>query len=132
MEAIHLFDHDSDRRAFAAGHIVFAQGELRDCMYVVVAGEVEIRIDGVTIATAGPGSLIGEMALIDEGPRSSTVVARVASELVPIDQKRFLFLVQQTPKFALAVMKTLSERLRRTDEMIGGLLARSQRGASPG
>jgi CRP/FNR family cyclic AMP-dependent transcriptional regulator len=79
----------------------------------VVAGEVEIRTDGEVVEVARPGSLVGELALIEEGPRSTSVVALTEIVVVPIDRERFLFLVQQTPFFALEVMKILAERLRR-------------------
>jgi CRP-like cAMP-binding protein len=113
MEALRLFQHDPNRRRFAAGEPIFAQGSPRDRMYVVVAGAVEVRVDDTVVEIAGPGTMVGEMALVDDGPRSSTVVAQVASELVPVDRERFLYLVQQTPFFALTVMRTLTERLRR-------------------
>ncbi|HEU5100134.1 MAG TPA: Crp/Fnr family transcriptional regulator [Roseiflexaceae bacterium] len=62
---------------------------------------------------AGPGGIVGEMALIDDRPRSATAVAATDCRLVPIDERRFTFLVQQTPMFALAVMRVMAERLRR-------------------
>ena len=123
MDPVRLFQHDPNRQSFAAGQQVFTQGSRRDRMYVVVSGEVEITIDGVCVEVAGPGSLVGEMALIDEGPRSSSVVARVPSDLVPVDRERFLFLVQQTPYFALTVMKVLTERLRRMDRFLREMIA---------
>jgi len=123
MDPVRLFQHDPNRQSFAAGQQVFTQGSRRDRMYVVVSGEVEITIDGVCVEVAGPGSLVGEMALIDEGPRSSSVVARVPSDLVPVDRERFLFLVQQTPYFALTVMKVLTERLRRMDLFLREMIA---------
>ena len=63
---------------------------------------------------------MGEMALIDHGPRSATVTASTDCTLAEIDEKRFLFLVQQTPMFALSVMRLLSQRLRRMNAMIKG------------
>lgn len=126
MDAVRLFDHDPNRQRFAAGEEVFAQGSPRDRMYVVVTGEVEIRIDGVAVEQAGPGGLVGEMALIDDGPRSSAVVARVDSELVPVDRDRFLFLVQQTPFFAFTVMRVLTERLRRMNAFLAEMIATAQ------
>lgn len=126
MDAVRLFQHDSNRQRFAAGQEVFAQGSPRDRMYVVITGEVEIAVDGVTVEVAGPGSLVGEMALIDHGPRASAVTARVDSELVAVDRDRFLFLVQQTPFFALTVMRVLSERLRRMNALLGEMVAAAQ------
>ncbi|MCM2268856.1 MAG: cyclic nucleotide-binding domain-containing protein [Thermoanaerobaculia bacterium] len=126
MDAVRLFQHDPNRQSFAAGQEVFAQGSRRDRMFVVVAGEVEIRVDGVAVEVAGPGGLVGEMALIDDGPRSSTVVARTDSELVPVDRERFLFLVQQTPFFALTVMRVLTERLRKMNEFLRRMIAAAE------
>ena len=57
--------------------------------------------------------LRGELALIDRRPRSATAVAVTACVLAPIDEKQFQFMVQQTPFFALQVMRVLTERLRR-------------------
>jgi CRP-like cAMP-binding protein len=82
-------------------------------MYVVMEGEVEI-LDGLTLLeTAGAGSIVGELALIDDEPRSATVVAKTDCRLVPVDRKRFQYMVQETPFFALAVMKVLADRLRK-------------------
>jgi CRP-like cAMP-binding protein len=125
MDPVRLFEHDPNRQSFVAGQQIFGQGSRRDRMYVVVSGEVEIRIDGVTVEVAGPGGLVGEMALIDDGPRTSAVVARSACELVPVDRERFLFMVQQTPHFALTVMKILTERLRRMDGFLREMIARA-------
>ena len=61
---------------------------------------------------AGPGSLIGEMELIDDSPRTANAVAKSPSRLAQIDRRRFHFLVQQTPHFATHVMKILANRLR--------------------
>jgi CRP-like cAMP-binding protein len=132
MDPVRLFQHDPARRSFAAGQNVFEQGSRRDRMYVVVAGEVEILIDGILVELAGPGSLTGEMALIDEGPRSLTVRARVASDLVPVDRERFLFLLQQTPYFALNVMKVLTERLRRMDAFPRSMVEGAKKDAAAG
>jgi CRP/FNR family cyclic AMP-dependent transcriptional regulator len=130
METLHLFEHDPNRKRYAAGEVVFAQGSPRDCMYVVVSGEVEIRIDEVVVETAGVGSMVGEMALIDEGPRSSAVVALSECELVPVDQQRFLFMVQQTPFFAITVMRALSERLRRMDLFLHKMVSEARDAAA--
>lgn len=127
MDPVRLFQHDPNRQRFAAGEQVFAQGSPRDRMYVVISGEVAIVVDGVTVEVAGPGGLVGEMALIDDGARSSTVVARADSELVPVDRDRFLFLVQQTPFFALTVMRVLTERLRRMNDFLREMIAAAER-----
>ena len=64
------------------------------------------------IRTVGKGGLVGEMALIDDSPRSADAVARTDCLLTPVDERRFLFLVHETPMFALQVMTVMAERLR--------------------
>ena len=60
----------------------------------------------------GPEDVFGEMALIDNSPRSLTAVAITDTTLATIDRHRFLFLVQETPTFAIDVMTVMAERLR--------------------
>ena len=97
---------------FASGDIIFAEGDKGDKMYVVRAGEVEIERDGKVVETLSSGGIFGEMALIDGSPRAATARAKT-DEIAPITEKSFLFLVHETPFFAIAVMRTLAERLRR-------------------
>ena len=85
-------------------------------MYVVRNGEVAIERDGRVMESLGGGGIFGEMALIDGSPRSATVRAKTDCEVAPINEKTFLFLVHETPFFAIAVMRTLADRLRRMDE----------------
>jgi CRP/FNR family cyclic AMP-dependent transcriptional regulator len=91
--------------SFAPGDVVFAEGDKGEHMYVVRSGEVEIERDGVVAETLSSGGIFGEMALIDGSPRSATARARTACELAPINEKSFLFLVHETPFFAIAVMR---------------------------
>ena len=115
MTTINLFREASDAVEFAAGQTIFEESQPGDCMYAVVEGEVAITQLGKLIRTVGPGNIFGEMALIEHGPRSATATARTACKLVSINERRFNFLVQQTPFFALQVMRIMSERLRARD-----------------
>ncbi len=87
-------------------------------MYVVITGNLEIQVHGHVMETAVPGDIVGEMALIDNGTRSAAAIARTDVTLMPIDQKRFTFLVQETPYFALQVMKVLADRLEKMNKMV--------------
>jgi CRP/FNR family transcriptional regulator, cyclic AMP receptor protein len=98
-----------------AGEPIFSAGDEGHAMYVVIEGEVELRIGTAIVATLGPGEPFGEMALIDQGSRVTTALARTACRLAVIDEKRFDFLVQQHPYFARQVMKVMAERLRKMD-----------------
>jgi CRP/FNR family transcriptional regulator, cyclic AMP receptor protein len=101
-------------KTFAPGDAVFAEGDKGDYMYVVRSGELEIVRDGIVAETLGPGGIFGEMALIDGSPRSAIVRAKTECEVAPINEKSFVFLVHETPYFAVAVMRTLADRLRRS------------------
>ena len=110
---INLFKNVDDAEIFTAGTTIFSEGDAPGgLMYVVQDGEVDILLRGDRIDTLGPGSFLGEIGLVDKKPRSATAVAKTDCRVVPIDQKRVNFLVQQTPYFALEVMQTIAERLR--------------------
>jgi CRP/FNR family transcriptional regulator, cyclic AMP receptor protein len=107
-----LFRQDSDAVQLAPGDYLFREGDKRDKMYVLLEGEMDIRLGDYVVENAKEGALIGEMALIDDSPRAANALARTACRLAPIDQRRFDFLVQQHPHFARHVMKELAARLR--------------------
>ena len=107
-----LFRNETDFQALPAGTTVFSRGAAGDAMYVILEGEVELEVGGRKVAKLGPGEIFGEMALIDNAPRIATATTASACKLVPVSQKRFLFMVQQTPHFSLQIMRIMAERLR--------------------
>lgn len=109
---LNLFRHETTIVTLAPGEALFREGEPADCMYVVRSGTVRVSTGTTVLEEFGPGTILGEMALIEESPRSATVTAVSDCEIAVVDRRRFLFLVQQTPSFALNVMKVLSHRLR--------------------
>jgi CRP/FNR family cyclic AMP-dependent transcriptional regulator len=114
-----LFQHETDLLEVPAGQPLFKEGDdLNNTMYVLMAGTAEVTVNGRVVETAKPGTLLGEMAMIDQGTRSATIIAKTHSRFVVIGRKRFDFLVQQTPNFALAVMRVIADRLRRTDRAL--------------
>ena len=114
MSWFHVF-LAQESKSYRKGEPVFKRGEPADCMYVVAEGEVEILIGDAPVEVVGPEGIFGEMSLITNEPRSATVRARTDCRLVEIPERRFLYLVQETPFFALEVMRVLAERLRRRD-----------------
>ena len=112
MNPADLFRKDSDALELPAGEFLFKEGDKRDVMYVLLEGEMDIRLGGYVVETAKSGALIGEMALIDDSPRAANAVAKTPCRLATIDKRRFHFLVQQHPQFATHVMKELADRLR--------------------
>jgi cAMP-binding proteins - catabolite gene activator and regulatory subunit of cAMP-dependent protein kinases len=115
MDILRMFEKADNAEAYRAGMVIFSAGDPAELMYVVLDGEIELRKDGRLLNTIGPGSLLGELALIHKRPRSATAVARTDCRLAPVNEKRFLFLVQQTPFFALHVMRALGERIVQRD-----------------
>jgi CRP/FNR family transcriptional regulator, cyclic AMP receptor protein len=113
-----LFSRERNVATLKAGDTLFNKGDPPQFMYVVLSGELRIGIDNLVYESVPPGGIVGEMALIDHEPRSATVTAVSDCIVAEIDEKRFLFLVQQTPTFALNVMRLLSHRLRRMNELI--------------
>jgi CRP-like cAMP-binding protein len=101
-------------RAYKSGQTIFKQGDPgADCMFAVVDGAVDIDIGGNVVERLVPITVFGEMALIDQRPRSASARAAADCNLAVIDKKRFLRLVELTPHFALHMMQVISERLRR-------------------
>lgn len=114
-----LFQHETDWLVIPAGLPLFKEGDdLNETMYVLMSGTAEIVVHGKVVEAAGPGAILGEMAMIDQGVRSATVMARADCKFVIIGRKRFDFLVQQTPNFALGVMRVIANRLRKTDSAL--------------
>lgn len=118
MNLAELFRHESDLLALPGGQALFNEGEKGSSMYVLMTGSAEIRVNSRVMEIAQPGAILGEMAMIDEAAHSASVIASSDCTLLPVDRKRFDFLVQQTPNFALHVMRVMAGRLRRTDAVI--------------
>ena len=112
MNPRELFRQEADTLQLAPGDFLFREGDNDEKMYVLLEGEIEVFLGDFVLETAEPDMVIGEMALIDDGPRTANAVAKTACRLAEIDRRRFHFLIQQHPHFATHVMKTLADRLR--------------------
>jgi CRP/FNR family transcriptional regulator, cyclic AMP receptor protein len=99
---------------------IFLHGSIGTHMYIVLDGQVEIRIGERVVDVVSPGSFFGEMALVDERPRAGTAIARTNGNLLRIDSKQFTKLVRESPDFALKVLRVVVGRVRRADAL-GGL-----------
>jgi CRP/FNR family cyclic AMP-dependent transcriptional regulator len=101
-------------RDFKAGDVIFKQGDPAHELFIIQNGEVEIRLGDRVLETLSQYGIFGEMALIDGAPRSATAVAVTDAKLVPVGEKQFLFLVSNTPHFALNMLRIMARRLRAT------------------
>ena len=118
MDLLEIFKDSEDVVEFPAGAVIIEEGQEGDHMYVVMEGEVVISLKGRQLATAAPGEIVGEMALINSALRSATVTARTDCVLASIDQGSFDSLLRHVPDFTLHVMNVLADRLRVAFEMI--------------
>ncbi|HEX8721285.1 MAG TPA: DUF1003 domain-containing protein [Pyrinomonadaceae bacterium] len=107
----------------AAGSVLFRQGEPGGAMYLIEGGRVRIHLrdedgDEVTLAELAPGDFFGEMAILDGKPRSATATVDEDARLAVLSREHFHAFLRRSPEGALSMLAALTERLRRTDEML--------------
>lgn len=115
-------DNEIDMRMFAQragvnvtyppGSIVFNRGDAGTCMYVVQSGVIEMMIGDKVVETCGPNEAIGFMSMIDGAPRSSTARVKEPVELSMLDNRKFRFMVDEVPNFAIYIMGAMARRIR--------------------
>lgn len=113
MDVLEIFKDSPKARSLPAGDVIFRAGDVGNEMYVLIEGTVDVLLDGKCIEELGPGSVFGEMAIVDESPRSADAVARTEVKIEPIDQEWFKHLIRRSPTFGLHVMSVMAKRLRR-------------------
>jgi CRP-like cAMP-binding protein len=113
-----LFMNAPDHVDVTAGHVIYSEGDEGTHMYGIVSGKVALTKGRRVIAVLGPNDVFGERALIDHLPRNVTAVATTDTTLAEIDRRLFLFLVHESPTFALGIMGALASRLRAYDELV--------------
>lgn len=110
---VSLFKNASSTKDFKAGETVFKAGdEHNQLMYAVKTGSLQVSIAEKVIDTLGPNDVFGEMALLEDMPRSADVIATEDTVLIEVDEAQFLKTVQMNPYFAIQMMRILSGRLR--------------------
>ena len=114
------------RRSATRGSIIMAAGDPTDSLYIILSGRFKVMMsdaDGkeVILSILGPGEFFGEMGLIDDAPRSASVVAIEPCELLVITRRDFKKSMTENAEMAMAVMKGLVRRLREADRKIGSL-----------
>ncbi|HEX9895571.1 MAG TPA: Crp/Fnr family transcriptional regulator [Gemmatimonadales bacterium] len=120
-------------RRFPKGSVIMMQGERGDALYLLAEGQVKVVLIGedgreVILSVLGPGSFFGEMALLDDEPRSAHVVAMDDSLLLLLRREDFQSRLRSSPDVAFGLLRELSQRLRRADDTIGSLALRDVNG----
>jgi len=113
-----------------AGEVLFYEKERGDDMYIVLSGKVKASLfdeqgNELVLAELGPGEFIGEMGMIDQLPRSATVLAQENTRLARLRREAFLKIIRENPSIAINVIRALVSRLRRTDDMVEALAFRN-------
>ena len=131
---------DADERAalsqmmelanFAAGDIIFREGEPGDRMYVVCSGSVELTTTDklgqkLTLTTASRGDLFGELSLLDQGARNARATVLEASELLVLDRATLKDFIRRKPDAALDMMAVMGGRMRTTTNRLRQLATRN-------
>src|SRR5690348_17024405 len=114
------------RRSAPRSSVIMAAGDPIDSLYIVISGRLKVMMgdaDGkeVILSLIGPGEFFGEMGLIDDSPRSASVVAIEACELLSITKRDFRKCLQENFEMSMTVMRGLVRRLREADRKIGSL-----------
>jgi len=117
----------SRERTYPRNSVILFEDDPGDALYVVAEGQVKVVLIGedgreVILSVMGEGEFFGEMALVDDEPRSAHVIAMEDSTLLVLRREDFQGILTQTPRIALALMRELSRRLRRVDEKVGSLV----------
>jgi CRP/FNR family transcriptional regulator len=103
-------------RQYEDGEIVIRQGDEGDALFVIEEGTVEIVAEGdgheTVLRTAGPGELLGEMALFEKQPRSATVRSRGRARILTIDRRHFLRRISEDPTLAFRIIEAMAHRVR--------------------
>jgi CRP/FNR family cyclic AMP-dependent transcriptional regulator len=97
---------------FAAGHVLCKQGESGEEFFVIVSGTAEVKRDGRTVRQLDAGDFFGEIALIDHGPRTATVVSTSVMRCLVLAHSQFRNVLNQNAAIAVAVLERLGQRIR--------------------
>jgi CRP-like cAMP-binding protein len=125
--ALAALQRASELRDFSEGAVILSQEEPGESLFVLVRGRVKVVLYGesgrevILSIFRQPGDFFGEMSLLDDEPRSATVIAAERSRLLVLSRSAFQEHVAAHPRTAFRVLTELSRRLRRADEVIGNL-----------
>ena len=108
----------ADNVSAEAGAILMEQGDVGQEAFVICSGQAGVFVNGHRVAAIGPGSAVGEMALLDRHPRSATVKALTDLELLSFHSDKFQKLLESMPKAATRVMAQLNEKLRSQNQQL--------------
>ena len=105
----------SDEVDLPAGKVLCEQGTIGREAFIIVAGTADVRRNGKKVADVGPGACIGELALLDHGPRTATITATSDLTVLVIGAREFAAIVDEVPPIAHKLLRSLAEKVRALD-----------------
>jgi len=114
LAGLHAGLGDQAMVRYEKGKVIMVAGQTGALMYVVLDGRVSISIRGAVVERVGPGGVFGEMALVDQSPRSANAAAETDCQLLAINRNVFLNLVKSDPTFGISLLGSMAERVRNT------------------
>jgi CRP/FNR family transcriptional regulator, cyclic AMP receptor protein len=109
-----------DEVTMPAGSLIVDQGQTGREAFVVLDGQVTVKRNGKKVATLGPGTIVGELSLLDHGPRTATVTCDTDCVFLLLSQRTFLGVVDQVPALAHKLMASLASHIRELDRQYYG------------
>ena len=109
-----------DEVSMPAGSLIVDQGQTGREAFIVLEGTVTVKRNGKKVATLGGGTVVGELSLLDHGPRTATVVCETDCVLMLITQRHFLAVVDDVPALAHKLLASLAGRIRDLDRQYYG------------
>lgn len=109
--------------AAPAGTVLVEEGTIGREFFFIVEGRASVRRSGRKVALLGPGDYFGELALLDRGTRSATVVAETDMVLLNLSQRDFYGLLEDVPPLARKLLSTMASRLRDADSKVSALIS---------
>jgi len=103
------------RRTYAAEEAIVKEGSTGTALYIILSGKARVEREGGAIGTLSPGEFFGELALIEEHPRTATVVAAEETDCLLLPAWEFTALLQEHPEIAVPIMRALIARLHRRE-----------------
>jgi len=117
---LQLIAKSSDEVSLAAGDVLVDQGQTGREAFLLLAGQVTVKRNGRKVATLGPGAIVGELALLDHGPRTATVTADTDISVLVVDRRNFLEIVESSHTLTSKLLEYLASRIRELDKSVYG------------
>ena len=110
----------ADEITMTEGSLIIDQGQTGREAFIILSGDVTIKRSGRKIAVLGAGDVVGELSLLDHGPRTASAICATDCSLLVIDQRRFISVLDDVPSIAHKLMGVLASRIRQMDRSVFG------------